>query len=87
MCLFRINGQSIIHETAENHGFRCHNCNHKAVMKQARGQNKLFQNASLLMYCCSFENGQIKLIKTQSEIYAIDLLFKVQIRLDHPNTN
>ena len=36
-------------KTIEFKGFCCHKCNHNALMKHARGQNKLFQNASLLM--------------------------------------
>ena len=51
-------------------------------MKQAKGQNKLFQHASLLTCCCSFENGQIKILKT--ERFSIELLLKVQIRPDYP---
>ena len=36
-------------------------------MKEARGQNKLFQNASLLMCYCSFAIGQFLTLKNQSE--------------------
>ena len=56
-------------------------------MKEARGQNKLFHNASLLMCYCSFAIGQFLLLKDQSERQAIELLFKVQISLDHPSSN
>ena len=49
-------------------------------MKEARGQNKLFQNASLLMYYCDT-------LKNQSERQAIELLLKVQISPDHPSGN
>ena len=56
-------------------------------MKEARGQNKLFQNASLLMRYCSFAIGQFLIFKNQSEKQAIELLFKVQISLDHPSSN
>ena len=38
-------------------GFWYHKCSHKTVMKHARGQNKLFQNASLLMCFCNFATG------------------------------
>ena len=56
-------------------------------MKEARGKNKLFQNASLLMGYCSFAIGQFLILKNQSERQAIELLFKVQISLDHPSSN
>ena len=56
-------------------------------MKEARGQNKHFQNASLLMYFCSFAIGQFLILKIQSDRQAIELLFKVQISLDHPSSN
>ena len=56
-------------------------------MKEARGQNKLFQNASLLMCYCSFAIGQFLFLKNQSERQAIELLLKVQISLDHPSSN
>ena len=39
------------------------------------GQNKFFQNASLLMCYCSFVIGQFSLLKNQSERQAIELLF------------
>ena len=47
-------------------------------MKHAMEQNKLFQNASLLMCIPNFGVRQIKIFKTQSERHAITLLFKVQ---------
>ena len=83
MCLIHIKVQSIIHMTVEFHVFKC---NHNALMKEARGQNKLFQNASLLMCYCSFAVGQFLTFKNQSEKQAIELLFKVQISPDHPSS-
>ena len=65
----------------------CHKCNHNALMKEAKGQNKLFQNASFLMCCCSFAIGHFLILKNQSKRPAIELLFKVQISLDHPSSN
>ena len=56
-------------------------------MKEARGQNELYQNASLLMCYCSFAFGQFLILKNQSKRQAIELLFKVQISLDHPSSN
>ena len=56
-------------------------------MKHAWGQNKLFQNASLLMSFCSFATGQLYTLKTQSVTHAIELLFKVQMSPDHPTSN
>ena len=56
-------------------------------MKEERGQNKLFQNASLLMCYCSFAIGQFLTLKNQSEKQVIVLLFKVQISPDHPSSN
>ena len=47
--------------------FCCHKCNHNALMKEARGQNKLFQNASPLMCCCSFAIGHLLILKNQYE--------------------
>ena len=57
------------------------------LMQEAREQNKLFQNASLLMCYCSFVIGQFIILKNQSERQAIELLFKVQISLDHHSSN
>ena len=48
-------------------------------MKEARGQNKLFQNASPLM--CCFAIGHFLILKNQYERQAIEFLFKVQISL------
>ena len=56
-------------------------------MREARGQNKLFQNASLLMCYCSFAIGQILTLKNQSERHAIEFVFKVQISPNHPSSN
>ena len=61
-------------------------CNHNTVMKHASGQNKLFQNASLLMCFCNFAIGYF-LTKTQSVRYVIGLMFKVQISPDHPTNS
>ena len=55
-------------------------------MKEAREQNKLFQNASLLMCYCSFAIGQFLTLKNQSEKQAIEL-FKVQISPDRVTQN
>ena len=54
--------------------------------KGGGGQNKLFQNASLLMCYCSFAIGHFLILKNQSEKQAIELLFKVQISPDHPSS-
>ena len=51
-------------------------------MKHAIGQNKLFQNASLLMCFCNFALDIFELKKTQSVRsvrHVIELTFKVQI--------
>ena len=56
-------------------------------MKEARGQNKLFQSATLLMCYRSFAIGQFLILKNQSERQTIELLFKVQISLDHSSSN
>ena len=56
-------------------------------MKEARGQNKLFQNASPLMCYRSFAIGQFLTLKNQSERLAIELLLKVQISPDHRSGN
>ena len=56
-------------------------------MKEARGQNKLSQNLSLLMCYCSFAIGQFLILKSQSEKQAIELLFKFQIGPDRPLSN
>ena len=39
------------------------------------------------MCYCSFAIGQFLILKNQSERQAIELLFKVQISLDHPSSN
>ena len=54
---------------------------------EARGLNKLFQDASLLRCYCRFANEQFSTLKNQSERQAIELLFKVQISPDHPSSN
>ena len=59
----------------EFHVFDAMKCNNNALMKEARGQNKLFHNASFLMCYCSFAIGQFSLLKNQSERQAIKLLF------------
>ena len=55
--------------------------------ERSKGQNKLFQNASLLMCYCSLAIGQFLILKNLSERQAIELLFKVQISVDHPSSN
>ena len=67
--------------------FYCHKCNQNAPMKEARGQNKLFQSASLLMCYCSFAIGHFLILKNQSERQAIELLFKFQISPDRTSSN
>ena len=56
-------------------------------MKHARGQNKLFQNASILMCFCNFVTAYFLTLKTQSVRHVIGLMFKVQISPDHPTSN
>ena len=58
-----------------------------SVLKHARGQNILFQNASLFICFCSFATGQFQTLETQSVRNAIELLFKVQISPNHPTCN
>ena len=55
--------------------------------ERSKGQNKLFQNASLLMCYCSLAIGQFLILKNLSERQAIELLFKVQINVDQPSSN
>ena len=80
MCLIHIKVQSFIHMTVEC--FCCHKCNHNALMKEARGQNKLFPKRVTVATI-----GQFLTLKNQSEKQAIVLLFNVQISLDHPSSN
>ena len=75
MCLIHIKVQSIIHMAFEFHIFGVINTKNNALMKEARGQNKVFHNSSLLMCYCSFAIGQFSLLKNQSERQAIKLLF------------
>ena len=56
-------------------------------MKYARGQNNLFQNASLLMCFCNFATGYLLTLKTQSVRHVIELMFKVQISPDRATSN
>ena len=57
-------------------------------MKHARGQNKLFQNASHLMMCfCNFATGYFLTLKTQFVRRVIEFMFKDQIRPDHSTSN
>ena len=58
-----------------------------STLKHARGQNILFQNASLFICFCSFATGQFQTLETQSVRHAIELLFKVQISPNHPTCN
>ena len=62
MCLFYSKVQSIIHETVEIHVFCCHNCNHKPLMEQAKGQNKRFCCAAvaLRMHKFKFKRPSLK---------------------------
>ena len=53
-------------------------------MKHARGQYKLFQNASHFMCFCNFATGYFLTLKTQFVISVIEFMFKDQIRPDHP---
>ena len=73
--------------TIEIHVFAVINATAMQLMKEARGQNKLFRNTSLLMCYCSFAIGQFLTLKNQSERQAIELLLKVQISRDHPSGN
>ena len=56
-CLIPVTARSITHKAGYFEVFVYHKCNHKIVMKHARGQNKLFQNASHLMCFCDFATG------------------------------
>ena len=56
-------------------------------MKHARGQNKLFQNASHLMCFCNFATGYFLTLKTQFVRRVIEFMFKDQISPDHPTSN
>ena len=56
-------------------------------MKHARGQNKLFQNASHVMGFCYFATGYFLTLKTQFVIHVIEFMFKDQISPDHPTSN
>ena len=56
-------------------------------MKHARGQNKLFQNASHLMRFCNFATGYFLTLKTQFVRRVIEFMFKDQISPDHPTSN
>ena len=67
--------------------FCCHKCNHNALMKEAWGQNKLFQNASILMCYCSFAIGQFSTLKNQFARQTLELLFKVKISANNPSSN
>ena len=67
--------------------FCCHKCNRNVLIKESRGHAKLFQNASLLMWCCSFVIGKFLTLKNQSEKQAVELLLTVQISADHPSCN
>ena len=56
-------------------------------MKNARGQNKIFQNASHLMCFCNIATGYFLFFKTQFVKRVIEFMFKDQISLDHPTSN
>ena len=55
-------------------------------MKHAMGQNKIFQNASLLICFCNFATGYFLTLKTQSVSHVIELMFKVQISAIYPTS-
>ena len=67
--------------------FWYHKCNHKTVMKYARGQNKLFQNASHLMCFCTFATGYFFTLKTQFVRRVIEFMFTDQISPDNSTRN
>ena len=56
-------------------------------MKHARGQNKLFQDASLLMCFCKFATGYFLTLKNQSVSHVMELMFKVKISVINPTSN
>ena len=56
-------------------------------MKQAMGQNKLFQNASHLMCFCNFATGYFLSLKTQFVRCVIEFMFKDKISPDHHTSN
>ena len=55
--------------------------------EKGKGAKKLFQNASLLICYCSFASEHFLTLKSQSEGQAIELLFTVEISLDHPSSH
>ena len=75
MSLIHIKVQTIIHMTIEFQVFLCYKCDHTALMQEARENNKLFKNASLLVCYCSFSTDPFFTFKKQSERQAIKLLF------------
>ena len=87
MCLFHIKGHSIIHETVETHCFRCHNCNHKAGKGGGGGKINFSKTHRFWCAAVALRMDTFKILKTQSERYAIEMLFKVQVRPDHPTSN
>ena len=56
-------------------------------MKHARGQNKLFQNASHLMCFCNFSTEYFLTLKTQFVRGVIEFMLKDRISPDHPTSN
>ena len=56
-------------------------------MKHARGQNKLFQNASNLMCFCNFATGYFLTLKTPFVRRVIEFMQKDQIGQDYPMSN
>ena len=52
----------------------------RKLMKYASGQNRVFQNTSVLMCFCNYGTGYFLTLMTQSVRHVIELMFKVHIR-------
>ena len=84
-CLVHIQGRSITHKTGAFDVVDT--ITQKTILKPAWVQNKLFQNASLLMCFHNFATVYFLTLKAQFTRHVIELMYKVQISPDYPTSN
>ena len=87
MRLLHIKLQSIIHMTVEFYVFTVINATKMPQRKEQGGKINFCKVHHFWMCYCSFAIEHFLILKNQSERQAIVLLFKVQIRPDHPSSN
>ena len=85
-CLVPVEARSITHKKVEFQVFVLQ-MQPQGPNETCKGQNKLFQNASLSICFCFATGHFFKTLKTLSVRHDIESLFKVQISSYHPTGN